>query len=310
MSSGDFVERLEARIKTLAGNWASYAALGTFALYVLGYLSLRFQVSALGVVSSDFAVLDQRYLFAGIDFLVYLVPQLPSAFVLIVLLVVLPLLLLLGLVAFGCKLAGKDVSSVAQRLRERFLSRRAVLVLAVTGLLVSVLLVQFVMRQCFAFQSLLLASKLPGSPAWLTDMLLTDSNDARVLFFIGILVATLACVVWLALLWPKLRERRVGRWLGALFAFFIVLQVLLWPANYALLAVAEKFPRVESLDGEKTLAAGEQAWLVWKGTEHLTFLIVQADNGNRSLVTVPAKDLKKIIIKDYDRLLVKLHSKL
>jgi hypothetical protein len=64
------------KIKQLAGSWTSFSALGSVALYVLGYLTLRFHLTALGV-GTDLAVLDERYLFAGAKFLVYLVSSIP-----------------------------------------------------------------------------------------------------------------------------------------------------------------------------------------------------------------------------------------
>src|SRR5687768_2560840 len=40
---------LSDRVKTLAVDWAAYAALGSFVLYALGYLTLRFHLTALGI---------------------------------------------------------------------------------------------------------------------------------------------------------------------------------------------------------------------------------------------------------------------
>jgi hypothetical protein len=67
---------LSDRVKTLAVDWTAYAALGSFVLYLLGYLTLRFHLTALGI-GSDLSVLDERYLFAGAKFLVYLVSPSP-----------------------------------------------------------------------------------------------------------------------------------------------------------------------------------------------------------------------------------------
>ncbi|MBM3340991.1 MAG: hypothetical protein FJY56_02610 [Betaproteobacteria bacterium] len=310
MSSGDAFNQITERIKALAGSWPAYTALATFALYVLGYLSLRFQVSALGVISSDFAALDERYLFAGIDFLVYLVPQASSAFLLL-LLAALPLGVVLALFALGAKRKGTSLAARFVRWRE-CLSPRAAFTWAALGVVASVLLVQMVMRQCFAFQSLLLAPALPRSPAWLAALLTSEDGASRALFFIGILLATVACAAWLAWLRPKLREFESGRWLAAIYASVVLLQVLLWPANYALLAVAERYPKVGELNGEKAgdkmLAAGDQAWLVWRSKETLTLFVISAADGQRSLVALPAKDMK-FAITGYDRLITKVHAR-
>src|ERR1700754_5084 len=81
----DLFESIGTTVKSLAGDWAKYAALGSFALYAAGYLALRFHLSVLGL-ATDLSVLDERYVFAGARFLMYLVAALPS--VLIVALVV------------------------------------------------------------------------------------------------------------------------------------------------------------------------------------------------------------------------------
>jgi len=67
---------LSDRVKTLAVDWTAYAALGSFVLYLLGYLTLRFHLTVLGI-GTDLNVLDERYLFAGAKFLVYLVSTVP-----------------------------------------------------------------------------------------------------------------------------------------------------------------------------------------------------------------------------------------
>ena len=72
----DLWQDLGDKIKGLAAAWTAYTALGSFTLYLLGYLTLRFHLTALGI-STDLAVLDERYLFAGAKFLVYLVSSKP-----------------------------------------------------------------------------------------------------------------------------------------------------------------------------------------------------------------------------------------
>jgi hypothetical protein len=66
--------------------WALLTAVGSFVLYLFGYLTLRFRLSTFGI-ATDLAVLDERYLFAGAQFLVYFLTAIP--------IVLLPLLLLL-----------------------------------------------------------------------------------------------------------------------------------------------------------------------------------------------------------------------
>jgi hypothetical protein len=64
-------DELKETVLKLAGNWASVTALGGFAVYFLGYLIVRFHLTVFGI-GTDLSVVDERYLFAGAKFLVYL----------------------------------------------------------------------------------------------------------------------------------------------------------------------------------------------------------------------------------------------
>src|SRR5690349_1005134 len=83
---------LKKSVINLSANWASLAALGSFAIYVLGYLVIRFHLAVFGV-GTDLSVLDERYLFAGAKFLVYVLSTIP---ILVLLGIVLTLVALVG----------------------------------------------------------------------------------------------------------------------------------------------------------------------------------------------------------------------
>ena len=83
----DFWGDLAKRTQELGSHWTSYTVLGSFALYVLGYLTLRFHLTALGI-GADLSVLDERYLFTGARFLIYLISSVPSLVFLVVLMVI------------------------------------------------------------------------------------------------------------------------------------------------------------------------------------------------------------------------------
>ena len=74
----DLTQTVAERIKLIGGSWTAYMAVGSFVLYVLGYLALRFHLTALGI-GTDLAVLDERYLFTGARFLVYVAASMTSA---------------------------------------------------------------------------------------------------------------------------------------------------------------------------------------------------------------------------------------
>jgi hypothetical protein len=284
----DLLQDLSERIKALGGDWTKYTVVGSFLLYVVGYLALRFHLTAIGI-GTDLAVLDERYLFAGARFLVYLVSAVPN----IVLLALPGAVMAWGLYKLLPEATRASVGGwVMQPPR-----------LAVFGIVFAVLMIQFVMRQCFVFGDLLLARDLPAEPAWLVTLLL---DDRLMPLYFSLLVA--ACAVPLAILWA-LRNGEAQGGLAAfargLLAFLAAVQVLLLPINYGVLIADKTLPRVAAL-GDKPLADGEDAWLVWEGKDGVTFLVRSQERKRRALVTLPRTEVKRTEILGFDRILPRL----
>jgi hypothetical protein len=248
---------------------------------VLGYLALRFHLTAIGV-GSDLAVLDERYLFTGARFAVYLVAAVPS-----ILLVASPL----AVVAWGIS----KVPGVRRTLVRWWLAEPAAF--GVLGIVFAVVAIQFVMRQCFVIANLLLAPALPTQPAWLVGLLLDDG--LMPLYFSGLVAAS--AVPLIALLALRSVEGR-GRLaiVKGLLAFLAAVQLLLLPINYGVLIVDKTLPRVAGV-GDTAMAAGDEAWLVWEGKDGVTYLVRSA-NGRRALVTLPRADVKRTEIVGFDRI--------
>jgi hypothetical protein len=282
------VDTLGEKLKELATGWTSYTAFGSFLLYVVGYLTLRFHLTALGV-GTDLAVLDERYLFAGARFAVYLVSAVP--------IVVLLALLVLGVLYMPFRLIPE---SARANLRALWTKMQAHPVrLTVAGVIVSVLMIQGVMRQCFFYSNLLLAPSLPAAPAWLACLMRSDGLMS--LFFSGLIAGTAIPGAVVFSLWDSPDERQSFKWLRALLAFLVAVQVLLLPVNYGVLIVDKSLARVTSV-GAEHVGEGQQAWLVWEGKDGVTYLVHQTQGNTRSLVTVPRADAKKIEIIGYDRI--------
>jgi hypothetical protein len=279
------LEQLSQQIKTLGGEWAKFSVVGSFVLYVVGYLALRFHLTAMGV-ATDLAVLDERYLFTGARFLVYTVSSVPN-----IVLVALPFALLCAVLrrvvpeAWTAGIAGW----LQQTTR-----------LALIGILFSVFMIQFVMRQCFPFNDLLLAPALPIEPAWLVALLL----DERLMpAYFSLLVA--ACAVTLALLWPLIADDSLPPAMQrarALLGFLAAVQILLLPINYGVLIADKSLARVVAA-GARVLAPGESAWLVWEGKDGVTFLLRSADGRRRTLLTQPRAQAAAIEVLGFERIL-------
>ena len=150
-------------------SWALFTGIGSFVLYLFGYLSLRFHLSVLGV-DTGLSVLDERYLFAGAQFLVYLVTSAPIALILVVI-----------------------ARWFLRLVRPASLSgdRKAIL----AGIVFSIVLVQFVMRQCLLFANLLLQHEMPP-PGWVQALLLDDTGILQPLYF-SFLLACVGGLGWL-----------------------------------------------------------------------------------------------------------------
>ena len=301
---------LSEKIKILGSHGAAYAAGGSFLLYVLGYLALRFHLTALGV-GTDLAVLDERYLFAGAKFIAYLCVMVPSLVLLV---------LLLGGILYGAYRVlpagiagwlGKAVTWVAQPTR-----------LLLGGIVFSVFMIQFVMRNCFELNNLLLRSDflgvaIPG--AWLLR-----ENEGRItLYFLGLVAG---CAISGLILLMLRRQPPTGDFLvfaHYLLFFLAAVQVLLLPVNYGYLVQDKSLPRVASLDGLTPLGPAMEAWLVWEGREGMTYLVRnrqsnpvwegregmtylvrnrQSNPATKTLVTLPRDQVKRIEITAYDRI--------
>ena len=277
-------EALATALKSLAGSLASYSALGSFALYVAGYLALRFHLTTLGV-ATDLAVLDERYVFTGARFVIYLAAALPAV-----------LLLLLPFAGIGWLLTRwRPLREFTGKLLSRFADPAW---LAVYGGVAAVFIIQMAMRQAFNLGNLLLAQCLP-EPGWMITLL--REGEAASLYF----TALAAGVLLTGGLWYAARRCTTqtvwSRRLTALLGALVVIQCLLLPVNYGVLVVDKTLPRVADLGGVETLTGEQQAWLVWESDKGVTWL-VRRDSQTKELITLSKSEVKKMRVTGYDSL--------
>lgn len=295
------IKDLSAKIGTLGSNWTVYTVMGSFLLYVLGYLSLRFHLTAMGV-GTDLTVLDERYLFTGARFLVYFASALPS---------VVLILLLLGLVLYlpYCLLPSSARNRLVQWTQRLVTWATSPGRLALVGITFSVLVIQLLMRDCFELDNLLLREELPEDNR-LVGWLVEGDKTAITLFFTALLVSTgLACLIVLRLLGLALEGASL--WARHLLIVLVAIQGLLLPVNFGYLILDNTLPQVASLDGTTPLPRSTQAWLVWEGKDGLTFLVRSdpSSKAPRTLVTLqPRSEVKRIEILANDPILPTLYA--
>jgi hypothetical protein len=231
----DLWQDLGDRIKFFGSDWTKYSIIGSFLLYMLGYLTLRFHLTAIGV-GTDLAVLDERYLFAGARCFVYLVSSVPN-----IVLIALPVVLVTWA---GSRLVSKPTRT---RIRASVMYPPR---LAVFGIVFAVFMIQFVMRQCFLFSNLFLTRELPVEPAWLVNLLL---DDRLMPLFFSSMVAGCAVTVAILIALRRVEGQEVSVLTRGLLALLAGVQILLLPVNYGVLISDKSLPRVAAL-GKEPLA--------------------------------------------------------
>jgi hypothetical protein len=289
----DPLKSVTERMGNFVGKWTAYAAFGSSMLYLIGYLTLRFQLSTYGL-ATDLDLFDEKYLFAGCRFLVYLVSSVPS--ILIVVLV----LAAVGYLPY--RLMPLAVKDRAARWFADWCAKPSRL--SVVGIVLAVVFIQLVMRRCFAFGNLLLQKQLPDE--WISNILLV--SDARLaLYFSGLVAGTLltAFIAWQAVTRVE-STSATGRFLVAVLVFLVAVEFLLLPVNYGVLISTQQLPQVADVPGDQKSLEGRRAWLVWNSKETLTYFSYGSPD-SRMLLTVPRKDTPVRIVA-YDDIYCVLFS--
>ena len=274
--TSDFVERFVP----IAGKWTTYAAFGSFLLYLLGYLTLRFQLNTYGV-ATNLDVFDEKYLFAGCRFLVYLGMALPNLLFLaatIAVLLVIPFKIMAG------RLRQRPWDAMQNWLNQPYRPQ-------FLGCAVALIMIQFLLRQCLFLNNLLLADRLPQ--VWISSVFLAG-DTAQGFYFAGLIAGIIVTGVLLA--YAMRNSSTVGaRALNAVLVILFAIECLLLPINYGMIIGSRWLPRVEQVNLADKLAGGDTAWLVWENKDVLTYFI-RDNNGGRRLVTAPRKDSQITIV--------------
>lgn len=293
------LKELFDKLKNSANSLMVNTSLVSMILYILGYLSIRFHLTALGI-GTDLTIVDERYLFTGARFVIFLISTIPSLLFLLIIagsIIYVPLIILPGslkqpVFAWLTKswLAFKTWWAQNDRL-------------LIAAIILAVLEIQFLMRQSFFISNLLVAKDYSVIPEFLRQLLLEENSHLLTLFFMlltGFWV--ISCCLY-ALSLKITRKTPQTKILQGLMGFMVILQFLLLPVNYGSLYVDKTMPRVSNLSSNKDLGAGEQAWLVWEGNKGNTYLIWNSLTKSRVLILIPKSEIKTVEITAYDPLL-------
>jgi hypothetical protein len=258
-------------------------------LYLFGYLALRFQLSFYGV-DTNIDAFDEKYLFAGCSFVVYVVSTVPSVLILALVLIVI-LYLPYRMIPPGFR----------GRVQKWLLQWAASpLHMPVLGIVFAVLFIQLVERVCVVFTgNILLAKSLPE--IWIANVLL--SGEGRLaLFFAGLITGTaITGAILFYILKCQTVQTGLSRTLVWVLGFLFAVEILFLPVNYGILISTQFLPRVAEISEDKPSPNGSVSWLVWNSKDALTYL-VRDPGDQRMLVTVPSKDAKVRILA-YDNII-------
>lgn len=273
-----------AKLDDLAGKWPGYTALGTFLLYLFGYLALRFQLYAYGV-STNLDAFDEKYFFAGCRFLVFLAMTITS------------LLLILAVIALPLSVAYRLIPAT---LRSRGAARLASWLkrpypLRVVACLLPLVLIQFVFRQCVLLSNMLLRDRPPDY--WISSILLAGDFAQAMYFAALVLGAVLSVAVLARVLYTAAPVAGLAPALTSLAIFLVAVEFLLLPVNYGILIGSSSLPRVSQVENQTKPATGSSAWLVWETKDDLTYLV--CENNTRTMVSIPKKE-NRVAIVGYD----------
>jgi hypothetical protein len=268
----DFTDKLGS----LAGKWTAYAAVGSFLLYLFGYLTLRFQLSTYGV-AANLDIFDEKYLFAGCRFVVYLVSAVPNILIIV--------LVLAALGYFPYRLVPLSLKDRMKRWVASWCS--GPLHLPLLGVVLAVALIQFVLRKCFAFGNLLLRKQLPDE--WPSSVLLA-SDGKLALYFSGLVAGTLLTGgILLYVQYRGTATTTASRFWKDVLVFLFGVEFLLLPVNYGVLISTQQLPRVAELSSVQKPPEGQRGWLVWDSKDTFTYFLRDGQD-QRTIVTVPRKD--------------------
>jgi hypothetical protein len=289
-------ESMTAKLKDVGAGWTTFIAVGSFFLYMLGYLVLRFHITVLGI-ATELAVLDERYIFAGAQFLVFIMTFVPiMVFLLLVLLAIvyLPYRILPGRLRIG---VADALTRGGEGVRRCFCTGDRVLFL---GVVFSLFMIQFVMRQCLSFSNLLVNPCLPEQ-VWLRTTV--TSPGLLGIHFAAMIVANATATGLLLCPTGQDQKSAYTATLRGMLVFLVAVQWFMLPVNYGMLWYQKELPKVEIPETKYSLP-GREAWLVWEGKEGHIFFVRQVDEGKRQryLVTVPKKEIKEIRITAYQGL--------
>jgi hypothetical protein len=236
-------------------DYAGYMAVGSLLLYLCGYLSLRTEITALGI-PAEFASFDERYIFAGASFLVYFVFSVAQ-----LALAAGGVALLLWAASAGLRKLRASQSRGSGDLRERLVQRVPGWLPLILSAALSLLVVRSVVPLIGA-RNLIFADSAPvGISAFIGPATETAAHRIFVLY-VAALLASGGLFLTASTLWMLRTRWRIA--VGAAIA----VQLLTLPMLYGIMRADTPRP-VVSFGGDQRM------FLVWEEGDTMVFVTHQ-----------------------------------
>jgi len=296
-------EYFEEHINLLEKKWVTYITIVSILSYFFGYLTLRFHLCSMNVIS-DYQFIDEQYLFAGINFFLFLFLSIPSAVLLL-----LPIMCIIYIFRFSnklllqmtAKLLPKNLQSHIQTKWQLFVGYLlAPLPLLCTIVLLTILFIQIVMRKVLLIRNISFSKMIPdnGFNYKFLYCLMNNQLASELYFLVLIIVIGLAMTSWLYFKQIKFTHVKL-KILHISLGMLILIQIILLSVSYGILIYGKDLSRL-SKNNSLPLKTTENAWIIWEGNKYMSCLVRNSKTKNTRVLTVPRDTIKQLSVEGTD----------
>ena len=295
---------LADHVRALAVLSAAVAGIGSFSLYLFGYLALRARLTALGI-QTDLDFVDERYLSEGANFFLYSTSVLTNLLLIIIFLGVLVSLIYL-IVKFICRIIFNIEHEDLLKFLTSFKPWKNLNEshLALLGVVISVFTIQILSKKAFNYSNVLL------TPIEFNDFHMSkiymEKFDIYTYFHLLVVLNFLVAILFFASR-SSISKSKIHSNISILLVLLLAMQTLFLPINYGVLVRAgTNLPRITEMISGNRQVIDKPAWLAWEGAQSFTLLVEDVADfpGNqRAFITVDKKDVDRIVITCVDNVI-------
>jgi len=295
-------EYFEENLNLMEKKWSTFIMIASVVLYFFGFLSLHSHLYVMGV-TPDYQFINGRYLFDGINFLLYIIFCIPP---------VIPLILLLMCIIYifrfsnklfmqiTAKLLPKNVQSYIQTKWHNYVSFFfGPLPLLCIIILLIFLFIQIVMRKVLHIVHIPLWKVLPDDSTYGNFLVFLFSHQGKgsSYLFVLLIVTGLAITSWLYFKQIQFTQIKL-KILHIVLGVLILIQIILLPISYGIIS-NKQLQRI-SKNNSLPLKTTENAWIIWKGNKDIYFLVKDSQTNMTRILLAQKDSLKHLFVEGTD----------